>query len=83
MGQVEIFELVAAYLAGILLMGTISWLISKKTMYIVIVNSLLGGIILLILSIFQIILIKSSTMFLAGLLGIAGVIISFFLAPLP
>ena len=81
MGQAEILEIVAAFIAGIMLMGTLSWLIGKKTMYIVITNSILGGILVFILSIFDIITISSPILFVTGLLGLAGVIITLFIVP--
>jgi hypothetical protein len=81
MGQAEILEMTAAYIAGIILMGTLSWLIGKKTMYVVIINSLLGGILMFILSIFKLLVISAPVMFMTGLIGIAGVIIAFFINP--
>jgi len=81
MGQAEILEIAAAYVAGIILMGTLSWLIGKKTMYVTIVNSLIGGIMLLVLSLFKLLIISPPVMFMTGLIGIAGVIITFFLVP--
>lgn len=79
MGQAELFEIIAAFVAGILLIGTLSWLIGKKTMYVVIINSLLGGILIFILNIFNLILISPTTLFMSGLLGVAGVVIAFFI----
>ena len=81
MGQAEILEIAAAYVAGILLMGTLSWLIGKKTMYVVIINSLLGGILAFVLAIFKVLLISAPVMFMTGLIGVAGVIIIFFILP--
>ena len=81
MGQAEILEIAAAYVAGILLMGTLSWLIGKKTMYVVIINSLLGGILAFVMAIFKVLLISAPVMFMTGLIGVAGVIIIFFILP--
>lgn len=81
MGQAEIFDIVAAFVAGIMLIGTLSWLIGSKTMYTTIFNSLLGGILLFILSIFELVAISAPIMFVVGLLGIIGVILIFFIVP--
>ena len=43
-----------------------------------ILNSLLGGIIVILLSVFKLLILSPPVMFLSGLMGIAGVIIAFF-----
>ncbi|MGI6702028.1 MAG: hypothetical protein ACOX3U_06200 [Christensenellales bacterium] len=78
MGQAEILEIAASFIAGIILIGTLSWLVGKKSSYFMILNSLLGGIIVILLSVFKLLILSPPVMFLSGLMGIAGVIIAFF-----
>ena len=79
MGQAEIIEIAAAFVAGILLIGTVAWLIGKKTVFAVLVNSLLSGIIMLVLSLFKLMSLSPPVSFLSGFLGLPGLIISFFI----
>ncbi len=79
MGQAQIIECIASFVAGIMLVATIGWLIGGKAMKAVVMNALIGGIFLVILSLLQILVISPATCLITAMLGIGGVVIILFL----
>jgi hypothetical protein len=74
------FEKTAAFACGALLAAAITWLVKSKPKYVrrILLNSLSGGLLQLVLTVFSPIKTTTFSWFVCGVLGIIGFAVSLF-----